>query len=205
MALIKRICSVTGCENPVKGHGLCNKHLQRQRKYGDPSILLVSECEFERKPRGEPWTLEMIYDRSFPVTNSGCWFWMGALQSTGGYAAVRYQTRAIRVHRLAYELAHGITVPSNLDVCHKCDVPFCVNPDHLFVGTRADNMQDCAQKGRAVLPGLYGEDCPASKLTEEQVLAIRHDPRSQREIARSYGVDRGTIAGIKKRKTWRHL
>jgi hypothetical protein len=66
-------------------------------------------------------------------------------------------------------------------------------------------MADCARKGRIRTPVLRGDDCPNSKLTSDQVLAIRADDRSQRAIARAYGVNKGTIACIQKRTTWGHL
>ncbi|MBY8918785.1 HNH endonuclease [Nitratireductor sp. L1-7-SE] len=165
----------------------------------------VEEYRQERRSAGAPITLAYFEERSIPEPNSGCWIWLGALHKRHGYGAVRAYGSTTRAHRLCFEVTSGQKLPSSIDVCHTCDVRCCVNPDHLFMGTRTDNMQDCSAKGRIVVPELRGESCPAAKLTEAQVLAIRADPRSQRAIAIAYGVDKGTIAHIKHRKTWRHI
>lgn len=154
-----------------------------------------------RKSPEQPWTLDYLLERSMPEPNSGCWLWMGAM--SWGYGVVNIGRRTMRTHRLAKTLALGRPIPSNLDVCHRCDTRLCVNPDHLFIGTRTDNMRDCANKGRIRVPGLAGDDCPNSKLNSAQVLAIRADPRSNRAVARHYGVNRGTISCIRRRLTWR--
>jgi len=122
-----------------------------------------------------------------------------------GYGVVNAGHRTTIAHRLSYEIAHGVRLPSSTDVCHTCDIRCCVNPDHLFEGTRADNMRDCANKGRIKIPGMMGEQLTQSVLTEEQVLAIRSSGKSQRALGREYGVDKGTIACIVHRKTWKHI
>lgn len=159
-----------------------------------------------RRRHGEPITLAWMFDRTHPEPNTGCWIWVAAIDHRHGYGAVKVGASVRRAHRVAYQIANGVTIPSTFDVCHRCDTRCCVNPDHLFIGTRSDNMQDCIRKGRfSPIPILAGECSPNSKLTEDDVRAIRLDPRSQREIARSYGVDKGTIAHILHRKTWRHI
>lgn len=84
-----------------------------------------------------------------PEPMSGCWLWDGALCPTG-YAKLHVSgTRRnyVRGHRFAYQKFVG-PIPSGMGVCHTCDVPSCVNPVHLFVGTQSDNMTDCSRKGR---------------------------------------------------------
>lgn len=148
--------------------------------------------------------LDFFFDRSMPEPNSGCWIWLNVL-SRGGYGVVNIGNgRTSRAHRVSYMVANGLTaLSSKIDVCHRCDNRACVNPDHLFLGTRTDNMRDCASKGRLRVPALSGDASPNSKLTSDQVRSIRRDPRSQRAIARAYGVDKGTIAHILHNKTWR--
>lgn len=161
----------------------------------------------KRRKAHEPITLDWLFSMSIPEPNSGCWLWMAAMSRRSGYSAVKIEGhRTTRAHRLAYQLANQCDVPSDIDVCHRCDVRLCINPDHLFLGTRLDNMRDCVKKGRfKTLDPLSGEASPNSKLTDKDVIAIRSDARSQRQIARSYGVDKGTIAAIIQRRTWRHL
>ena len=76
---------------------------------------------------------------------SGCWLWNGG--PSGGYGKVTVEQRRIGAHRAAYE-AFREPIPAGMEVCHRCDTPPCVNPDHLFLGTRRQNMEDMMKKGR---------------------------------------------------------
>ena len=108
----------------------------------------------------------------------------------------------IRGHRLSYAYHNNIKLEDmkGLVVCHKCDNPSCVNPDHLFLGTVKDNAADARDKGRAFVGVLNGR----AKLTKKDVLAILKDDRIHREIAKDYGVTRATI-NVKRGSTWKHL
>lgn len=173
--------------------------VRETRSWGETSI------DYRRKAPGEPVDTEFFLSRSIPEPNSGCWIWAGAM-SWNGYGAVRAGNRTTRAHRASYLAAHGFQdLPRSIDVCHRCDNRCCVNPDHLFIGSRASNMRDASEKGRVRPPALAGEACPAAKLTADQVRSIRNDKRSQRELGRVYGVDKGTIAGIRKGLTWRSV
>lgn len=135
-----------------------------------------------------------------------CWLWTGAVHLTG-YGNISEggaHGRSIRAHRAAYEDAVG-PIPPGLHVLHRCDVRLCCNPAHLWVGTNAENMADRDRKGRQRTGDRRGEKSGHNKLTEKDVLAIRIDPRPNREIAATYGVKRNAISDIKLRKTWKHL
>lgn len=118
-----------------------------------------------------------------------------------GYGRFRIGSKKVRVHRLSYELHYG-PVPESVVVRHKCDMPCCVNPEHLCLGTHADNVQDKVARGRQA----RGEDAAAAKLTEQQVIAIRGAAGSQRAIAKDYGLSSHTTVGaIKRREKWTHV
>ena len=103
-------------------------------------------------------------------------------------------------HRVAWMLAHG-PIPRGMNVLHRCDVPRCVNPDHLFLGTQHDNVRDMIAKGRARFPLVS----PTTKVTPDQVRAIRQDPRKHHIIAADYGLKRLAVWLIKHRKTWAQI
>ena len=135
------------------------------------------------------------------VTESGCWIWTGYVDKWG-YGINRgfpVGTRRL-AHRCSYEMARG-PIPDGMLVCHSCDVPACVNPNHLFLGTPADNSADKVSKRRH----LYGENTPAAKLNASQVTAIRGATGSQRKIAKAFGVTDMTVWKIRTGKTWKHI
>jgi hypothetical protein len=140
-----------------------------------------------------------------------CWLWTGARSKTG-YGVINSGGKggqALKAHRVSWELHRG-PIPDGMHVCHHCDTPLCVNPDHLFLGTMRDNMRDCAQKGRYDrMKRPKGERHGLSLLTEAAVVAIRDEytatKPSHRVLAERYGVDRSTITQIVSGKTWRHL
>jgi hypothetical protein len=136
---------------------------------------------------------------SMPEPNSGCILWMGSVQKTG-YGQIIVQKKSFLAHRIAYQVLRG-PIPVGSHVLHKCDVRCCVNPDHLWLGTNAENMADKARKGRAA----RGEGNAASKLTEEQARAIIAAVGSQRAIAKQFGVCQQTVCKIKTGKYWSHL
>lgn len=131
-----------------------------------------------------------------------CWLWTGAVDEDG-YGRFIVEGKRVGVHKFSYQLHHG-EVPKGMCVCHKCDVRNCVRDDHLWLGSSAANTADMIAKGRDRY--LLGQECVASKLTDEEALAIlRDDYHSQSELAEKYGVSRATVCLIKSRKTWKHL
>lgn len=120
-----------------------------------------------------------------PEPNSGCWLWIGS-GDRRGYGSFSYQGRSRSAHRWAYEHYMG-PIPDGMMVCHKCDVPACVNPDHLFLGTNSDNMKDCYRKGR------NNFFWPPHKLTDAQSLEIRMSKELTCVLVKRYGVTRRTI------------
>lgn len=132
----------------------------------------------------------------------GCWIWTAGCFH-GGYGCFRVGRTARRSHVLAYEDAIG-PVENGLYVCHRCDTPACVNPEHLFLGTAKDNSDDRDAKGRT----LRGERCSQARLTTAAVVDIRRRIAAgemQTDIARSYGISKSLVCDINKGRRWRHV
>lgn len=126
-----------------------------------------------------------------------CWLWTGAGQKYGNYGPVL-------AHRISYELSVG-PIPKGKMILHKCDVPKCVRPSHLFVGTQKDNMSDCWAKGRhpwKTNPPQGGESHWKAKLTARQVVAIFNSRRPGFILAEKYGISRAQVCAIKHGRSW---
>ena len=135
-----------------------------------------------------------------PEPNSGCWLFDGGESIYSGYVRIFGGCKRQLVHRFAYERYRGL-IPPGMCVCHTCDVRCCVNPDHLFLGTHAENIADRNRKGRQARGAKSGR----AKLTAEQVLAIRATTTSPTIIARQYGITAPVVHNIRRRRIWMHL
>ena len=126
-----------------------------------------------------------------------CWIWVGPKHRQGyGYH------KQMMAHRYSYKLYKG-EFPKEMHVCHTCDNPSCVNPNHLFLGTHKDNMRDMYAKNRC--PHNKGEKHHNAKATPEIVRHIRRKEMTQRAYAKLYGMCQRSIAEIQHRLTWPHV
>lgn len=133
---------------------------------------------------------------------TGCWNWVPPLHHSG-YATLHADGRTRRAHRVSYEVHCG-PIPDGMCVCHRCDNPKCINPEHLFLGTTAENVADRESKGRHNSP--KGEEHGCAKLTDQEVIAIRRESgASHREIAAKYGVSRTTVTEVRSGVRWKHV
>lgn len=176
-------------------------HHRRWRRHGDPQVKLKPPG---RTPRSDDEVRALILSRR-SIGSGGCWNYTGAIQAgrCGGYGTIDYRGKTCRVHRIAYLLLVG-SIPDGLCVLHHCDNRRCFNPEHLFLGTQAENMADQVSKARQV----RGEDMHTAKLTEDDVHAIRLRHRAGTPIgtlAREYGLSWNGMAAVVRRKSWRHL
>lgn len=137
-----------------------------------------------------------------------CWLWL-ASDNGSGYGRYRIDGRNYGAHRLAYELEHG-PIPegeSHHDHCvlHRCDVPLCCNPKHLFLGSQKENVEDQHRKGRAA--SFKGEANGSAKLTDRDIEGIRSlsPSHTHREIGKRYGVSHTTVGYILRGRNWSHV
>lgn len=166
------------------------------RYTGGPAYTLTEEERFWAK-----------VDKNGPVVREElgpCWIWTAG-KLRGGYGYF-YNKTDICAHRYSYRIKFG-PIPDELYALHKCDTKSCVQPDHIFLGTQKDNMDDFWGKGRTRdMP--KGAAHPRSKLTENDVIDIRTLTAfgaNRAELARAYGVSWPVIDGIVRRKGWKHV
>lgn len=129
----------------------------------------------------------------------GCWIISGH-RTKGGYVQMRVDGKVHYAHRLSFALYRD-EIPDGLFVCHHCDVPNCVNPDHLFLGTAADNMADKVAKGRQPRGAAHGR----SKLSEDDARYILRSKLGSAELSRLYHITIQSVCDIRKGKNWAHL
>lgn len=157
--------------------------------------------------------LKPLADRFFAKVEKTptCWIWKASVEA-GGYGHIGIGRRGEgmkRCHRVSWELHIG-PVPANLCVLHRCDNRRCVNPEHLFLGTKKDNSRDMAAKGRQVFQlnperVARGERQGSAKLTEEQAREIKNSDLRQYEVAKKYGVSLSTVNRLRCGRTWAHI
>jgi hypothetical protein len=131
-----------------------------------------------------------------------CWEWTGSIARDSrrkGHPTPQFffDGKSMKASRAAWALFHG-PIPDGINVCHTCDNPICVNPDHLFLGTQADNMRDCSLKGRI----------PSSKLNADKVRELwrlHATGLSWRKISKRLGVSERAVGMVLKGITWKHV
>lgn len=169
----------------------------------DPRVVGAGPLIFYHAPaRAKRRVFRLTNESEFwaAVDKSGeCWNWVGVRgkPTRSKYGHMVWQEKQDLAHRVAWMIAHG-PIPPKMDVCHHCDNPRCVRPEHLFLGTRADNMADMVLKGRKP----RGEDSPTAKLTNEQVAMIRllHDSGvDSSAIGRAFHVSSAHVGRIARR------
>lgn len=158
--------------------------------------------------------LERLEAKVVRVPWSGCWIFMGALNDAGYGVIGKDGGRGAgneRAHRATYEAFVG-PITGGLFVCHHCDVPACCNPDHLFLGTNAENMADCRAKGRDSKPPrnphVIGAAHPGAKLSDHKVAEIRRlaaNGEDQRSLAARFRVSETSVSRIVRGLRWRHV
>lgn len=163
--------------------------------------LEISDCMAEKF-----WTKVNIQEPD------DCWEWIAARnEARGCYGVLGINGKTKRAHRVAFELIFG-PIPEGKQICHDCDNPPCCNPNHLFLCTQLENIQDAITKGRLIDPPRLdqeGENNNNSKLTKAEVLRIRRlystGLLSQYGLAKKFNTHQSHISLIVRRKIWRHV
>ena len=190
------ICQARECERTdIRARGLCGKHYMRFRRRGDPNTMLK-----RYRPQGFVWTLDGLMaatkERLVRLDLGPCREWQETKDGKGYGQATHLGVRR-PAHRVAFILAGGV-VADDQEICHRCDNPACIEPAHLFAGTRQDNMIDMSKKSRS-----------SSPLTEQQAMLIIWYrlviKLSYPKIGRLFGVSKTTARNVVSGKTWGHL
>ena len=135
-------------------------------------------------------------------TERGCWIWK-KYKNKEGYGAMRINGNILKTHKASYQVFNG-EIGEGLIVCHKCDVPPCINPDHLFLGTNRDNKYDSINKKRHNAGSNHGK----TKLTEEDIIKMRRYSKlgfKNVTLARRFKLSPWTISEIITHKLWVHI
>jgi hypothetical protein len=169
------------------------------------------------RPERRRSTMERFLEKVTPEPNTGCWLWTGYLnEKRGGYGTFargngEWRKGGLRAHRAAWTLFRG-PIPDGLAVCHRCDFPPCVNPDHLFLGTIQDNVDDMRRKGRAnpTAPAHVrrGTEVPQARLNDQLVASARRRAAAgegPRAMAADFGVDESVLGRAIRGATWAHV
>ena len=162
-------------------------------------------------------TKERFDEKWEAVTETGCWLWTGIQQRSKQGEAKYYGRMSVKhsdgswhnanAHRLSWLLHRGPII-NGLYVLHKCDVPACVNPNHLYLGTPQQNTNDLIKRGPySPPPHIQGRECHSAKLTEQKVRDIRKRVvnETQTALAREYSVGLSAINAIVRGRTWKHV
>lgn len=147
---------------------------------------------------------EAFYNYVSPEPMSGCWLWTGP-ENGRGYGRVQARRltgrRMVYAHHFALEVERGVSVPAGMVVRHKCDNTFCVNPDHLLIGTQAENIADRQSRQRQ----SRGLRHPHRRLSESDVRDIRRRAMTQKKYAHKYGISDSHVCRIQNGEKWSHL
>jgi hypothetical protein len=195
-------CGVFECTRKYYAKNYCKLHYRRNSKHNNPNIVLKSHHSHESKVH----LMKLRFETKFIKTaENECWLWSGA-KSYQGYGVFnlhigKCKYKKVIASRLSYEFYNG-QIPIDMFVCHSCDNPICVNPNHLFLGTQKDNLKDMSLKGRS----LWGEKNVKAKFTNIQANEIRQKLNeklcSMSSLAKELNVHLCTIKRIKYNKSY---
>lgn len=187
-------CTVDGCATRAVSRGWCNKHYSRWLKYGDVHVQKTAGT-------GEPEQfLRTVAERP----SDECILWPYAKHPRTGYGVFQIERSTTTAHRKQCELAHGAPPSESHEAAHSCGNRLCVNPRHIRWATKLENAADRWDHGTQV----HGEDQWASKLTVDQVRAIRRAKAAgigRKKLAAEFGVSPAHVTRIVRFESWSWL
>lgn len=192
---LNRKCTIPGCDRAHLAQGYCRAHYTRWRKYGDPLVV--------RQHQIHGASLLERFNAYVGERGSGCWEWTG-YRDPNGYGRLNIENVPVLAHRIAWETHFGPLTSAD-HICHRCDNPACVRPEHLFKGDHAMNMADKMAKKRHRYGVSRGADHGCAKLTEDDVRDIRRIGRPLNQHVKRYGISTSQASDIINRKSWRHV
>lgn len=187
-----RVCNALDCGRPSVARQMCRRHYNAWVRAGGAA----EQRRYARKTD----TLEQRIRSGSRRVPSGCIEWVKGCNQFG-YGYLNFRGISYRVHRAAFELAHG-QIPDGMVVCHRCDNRRCLNVEHLFLGTGLDNMRDMTAKGRQ----LHGERHHSARITAATAAEIRRNFRSgigRPVIAQSLGVSYDVVYRVTTNRSWK--
>jgi hypothetical protein len=217
-------CDTTVCVNPhhlflgTPQENVIDKHKKGRAKLDEAErqrAFLLWKAHQELRDEKEE-LISRFWLKVDKEHESGCWIWRGNLNKQG-YGRFGVNRKIILAHRYSWEITNG-EIPDGMYVCHICDVPACVNPSHMFLGTLADNNEDMRRKGRGINPPAKanrtsfqkgvtsGENHPRAKLTRsdiEEAKLLREQGWKYKDIAKKYGVATPTLHRAVRGTTWK--
>jgi hypothetical protein len=215
---LSRICCIKGCDNKEHGNHMCSKHLTRFRRHGDPlyrdGYVVIRATGYSLEDRF--WSKVDKDGTLMPNMQTQCWEWRQGKSKK--YGIFGFQGKSDGAHRWSWRIAHDmVDIPQELQVCHECDNPKCIRPEHLFLGTPLDNMRDKYAKGRANHHTWYkerpelvrrGVNVNTAVLNPDDVRAIRQRRDAGEElltIALDFNITRAQVSRIGLRQAWKHI
>ena len=159
-----------------------------------------------RPPKNGLSLRERLEFHSIPEPMSGCVLWTASTDGKAGYGKLRWAGRMQYAHRLAFESRHGASVLTGVVLRHRCDVPSCINPEHLEIGSQAENVADSFRRGRA--SQRSGDANNSARLTAAAVSAIRAlhaEEATGVELAEKFGVSQSQISNVINHRHWKDI
>lgn len=187
------ICMIPECGEQMYGRGWCSKHYARWFKHGDPTVV--------KDNKGARNTVDTFWTKVDVRGKDECWEWKAA-RDKGGYGIFHFM-KTIKAHRFVMQHILEIDI-AGLVVCHRCDNSSCVNPDHLFIGTEADNMRDRDLKLRQA----RGVKIHKAKFTAEEVRHLRYlydSGVSVKELSVKFNLQLANMRNIVTRKSYKDV